>query len=126
MCRYKALGFTLIETLVALLVISIALAAALKTTHSAIDMASQMKNRSMANWVASNVIQSLDAAHIFPELGTSDGESRQGNHLFRWRQEVSITPNFSFRRVEVKIFAEDQPDYVLARQVSYVSRIEDK
>ena len=72
------------------------------------------------------VIQSLDAAHIFPELGTSDGESRQGNHLFRWRQEVSITPNFSFRRVEVKIFAEDQPDYVLARQVSYVSRIEDK
>lgn len=119
-------GFTLIETLIALLVISIALAAALKATQSGIDMAAEMKLRTTANWVASNVVQSLEAAHVFPELGAKEGSATQGQLKFLWRQEVSITPNFSFRRVEVKVFTEDNPDYVVAKQVSYVSRVDDK
>lgn len=121
----RSKGFTLIETLVALMVISIALAAALKATHSGIDMAAQTKLRTSANWVASNITQQLLATREFPELGAKEGDAKQGKIDLHWRQEVSISPNFSFRRVEVKVFSPDDPAYILAKQVSYVARVQD-
>lgn len=118
-------GFTLIETLVALAVIGIALAAALKATHSSIDMAGEMKTRTAAAWVASNIVNQMQAIREFPELGAKEGDAKQGMMDFHWRQEVSISPNFSFRRVEVKVFLPEDPEHILAKQVSYVARVQE-
>ncbi len=118
----KSKGFTLIETLVALAVVGIALAAAIKATNSSIDVASRLKYRTAAVWVASNVVNRILALHEFPELGAREGKEVQGDTEFTWRMEVSVTPNYSFRRVEVKVFMPDNNDYAVARQVSYVAK----
>ena len=115
-------GFTLIETLVALAIIAIALTAALRASIVNIDSTHTMKLRTQASWVAVNQINLLLAAQIFPPLGSSRGQFRQGSNDFIWRQEVTITPNYSFRRVEVKVALRHTPDHILARQVSYVAR----
>lgn len=115
-------GFTLIETLVALAVVGIALAAGIKATTSSIEIVTQMKSRTAAVWVASNVINGMLAAREFPDLGAREGKASQGALDFLWRAEVSVTPNYSFRRVEVKVFSVDDPSYALAQQVSYVAK----
>jgi general secretion pathway protein I len=115
-------GFTLIETLVALAVVGIALAAAIKATNSSIEVAARLKYRTAAIWVASNVVNRMLALHEFPDLGAREGKETQGVTEFTWRMEVSVTPNYSFRRVEVKVFLPDDNDYAVAKQVSYVAK----
>lgn len=115
-------GFTLLETLVALAIIGIAMAAAMRSTRFAIDTVAELRARTVAAWVAQNVSSELLAARVFPEVGTSGGRAVQGMQEFVWRQEVSLTPNYSFRRVEVQVFPAERPDHAVARQVSYVAR----
>ena len=115
-------GFTLIETLVALAVIGIAMAAAMRSSRFAVDTVDDLKTRTAAAWVAQNVGNQLLASRQFPEPGASSGKQRQGTQDFDWRQEVSGTPNYSFRRVEIKVFLPQDPDHAVAQQVSYVAR----
>ena len=115
-------GFTLIETLVALAIVAIALVAALRATSANIDAVQQLKLRTQAAWVAANQINQLLVEQAFPDLGAQRGQAHQGQLDFIWSQEVTITPNYSFRRVEIKVFLLDAPDHALARQVSYVVR----
>ncbi|KAF7598704.1 MAG: type II secretion system protein GspI [Candidatus Dactylopiibacterium carminicum] len=114
-------GFTLLETVIALAVISIALGAAIRAASFGADKAFELQQRTVAGWVASNVINQLLATRNFPEMGALDGTATQGEYQFIWRQETSATPNLSFRRVEVKVFAENGED-LYARQVSYIAR----
>lgn len=115
-------GFTLIETLVALAIIAIALAAALRAMTANIDAVTDMKTRTQAAWVASNVINQMVAQQVFPDMGAREGRVTQGHSEFIWRQEVTVTPNYSFRRVEVKVFLPGALEHAVARQVSYVAR----
>ncbi len=115
-------GFTLIETLVALAIVGISVAAAMRSTRFAIDTVGDLEARTAAAWVAQNVTNQLLASGIFPEPGTTGGKASQGKQEFYWRQEVSVTPNYSFRRVEIKVFLNNDQDHVISSQVSYVAR----
>lgn len=115
-------GFTLLETLVALAIIGVSMAAAMRSTHFSIDVVSDLKKRTAASWVAQNQLNQLRAARQFPEPGAASGKAAQGDQTFTWRQEVSVTPNYSFRRVEIKVFTLDDDTHFVARQVAYVAR----
>ncbi len=115
-------GFTLIETLVALAVLAIALTAGLRASAVTTDAVIELKTRSAAGWVANNVLQQILAFRQFPDLGAKEGQVTQGKQAFVWRQEVSITPNYSFRRVEVKVFLPADKQHAVAQQVAYVAR----
>jgi len=115
-------GFTLLETLVALAIVGIAMAAAIRSTHFAVDTVADLKARTAAGWVAQNLSNELRATRLFPEVGATSGRATQGLQDFLWRQEVSVTPNYSFRRVEIKVFLPERPEHAIARQVNYVAR----
>jgi general secretion pathway protein I len=115
-------GFTLLETLVALAVIGIAMAAAMRSTRFAIDTVADLKARTAAGWVAQNLAGELRATRAFPEMGATSGRAVQGRQEFLWRQEVGGTPNYSFRRVEIKVFLPEQPEHAVARRIVYVAR----
>ncbi|GAB2887266.1 hypothetical protein GCM10027046_14420 [Uliginosibacterium flavum] len=116
-------GFTLLEVVIALAIISLALGAAIRASGFGADKGYELQQRTLAGWVVSNVTNELMATRSFPEMGALDGKATQGKFAFVWRQETGPTPNLSFRRVEIKVFSADKPDDVLAHQVSYVARV---
>lgn len=118
----RSKGFTLLETLVALAIIGIAMAAAMRSTRLAIDTVRDLGVRTAATWVAQNVSNELLASRQFPEPGALSGKATQGAHEFDWQREVSGTPNYSFRRVEIKVHLRGDPEHVVASQVIYVAR----
>lgn len=124
-CFSTLKGFTLLETLVALAIIGVSMAAAMRSTHFSIDVVSDLKKRTAASWVAQNQLNQLRASRQFPEPGAASGQARQGDQEFNWRQEVSVTPNYSFRRVEIKVFSLDDAEHFVAQQVGYVARNQD-
>ena len=73
------------------------------TTLSTADL----RERTLADWVAQNRLAETRASERFPALGLTRGRSRQAGEDFVWQEEVSTTPNPLFRRVDVTVFDAD-------------------
>jgi general secretion pathway protein I len=108
-------GFTLIEVLVALAVLGIAMAAAVRATVSVTDGSLALRRHLAGGWVAQNRINEYIASGTFPDLGAHDTEAREAGLDFALHETVSETPDPSFRRVEVRAspIGQDHADAVI-------------
>ena len=113
-------GFTLLETLVALAILAIALAAVMRATGGGISHAEAMRKRVLADWVAQNRLVQHIASGEFLPLGIQNGEETQAGVRLIWKEEVGATPNPAFRRIEVSVSEPDNPDYALRRLVGFL------
>ena len=107
-------GFTLLEMLVALTVLAIALLAALRASSAAVQNTAEIRNRLLAGWVAQNRLAEHLARRDWLPIGVVRGDDSQGGVRFGWEEKIVGTPNFQFRRIEIHVFAEQQPDHALA------------
>jgi general secretion pathway protein I len=112
-------GFTLLEVLVALAIVGIALAAAVRASGVSVDSSAQVRERLLASWVAQNRLAELSARRMFPDLGTHSGIAMQAGQNFSWEETVGTTPNADFRRVEIRVRAGG--DHVAATIVGYLA-----
>lgn len=119
----KARGFTLIEVLIALAILAIALAAAVRASSIAIDGANATKLRTLATWVAQNRLAETTAmtGSSLPGISETSGRTTMANIEFEWRQKISSTPNEGFRKVEVAVSRPGE-SYAFANLSGYVSR----
>ena len=115
-------GFTLVEVLVALAIISIALLAALRVAGGGTNSVGELRGRLLAGWVAQNLLAEQRARGDWPSLGILSGIQRQGGIDFTWREEVITTPNAAFRRVNVRVFAAPDEARALADLSGFVVR----
>jgi len=118
-CGRRA-GFTLVEVLVALAIVSIALLAALRAAGQGTNNAGELRAHMLAGWMAENLIAEHHARGDWLPLGIRDGAGHQGGAEFAWREEVVATPNAAFRRVEVRVFAAADESRSLARLTGFV------
>jgi general secretion pathway protein I len=118
--RLRFAGFTLIEVLVALAIVSIALLAALRAAGQGTSGASDLRSRLLAGWVAENLLAEHRARADWLPLGIQRGTGRQGGLDFTWREEVTALPNPAFRRVDVFVYAVPDESRALARLSGFV------
>ncbi len=117
-----ARGFTLIEVLVALAVLAIALAAVLRAMGQSIDLTAQLRDRTLALWVAQERAVQHQLKRDWPAVDTTEGTMEMGDREWRWRERVSAvgdTPDL--RRIDIEILAPRSPD-VLARLATAVQQ----
>ncbi len=100
-------GFSLLEVLIALVVVSLALLALTRTAGGQVASFDALRERTLASWVAANVLAETRIATPFPAPGTRDGRVRLGNRDWRWQLEVRATDDADMRRLEVQVFAGD-------------------
>lgn len=120
--RASVRGFTLLEVLVALTIVAIALAALLRATGLAAVNSETLRLRMLAGWEAENQLALLRARRSWPDLGISEGRSTQDGRVLLWRREVTATPNPRFRKVVLRVYGADAPDYRLAELPGFVLR----
>ncbi len=101
-------GFTLVEVLIALVILSIALAATMRATAMATTSADEVKMKTYATWVAQNRIAELTARRVFPAAGEERGQAPMAGINFQWQQTTSETPNKDFRKVDVTVSLPDE------------------
>ncbi len=118
-------GFTLVEVLVATAIISIALLASLRVAGGSTNSVDTLRARLIAGWVAENLLAEQRARNVWLPLGIQRGKVSQGGLNFYWREEVIVTPNPSFRRVNVDVFQAYDETYALAHMVDFVMRPQD-
>lgn len=107
------LGFTLLETLVALAILAIAMAAVLRAASAETQHTEALRMRVLADWVAQNRLALHAARGDWLAVGTQEGEDTQAGVRLLWREEISSTPNPAFRRMEVSVYSPEDAGHVL-------------
>ena len=113
-------GFTLVEVLVALAIVSIALMAALRASGQATNASGELRLRLFAGWVAENRLAEHRARQDWLPPGIARGTQSQGGIEFTWREEVIPTPNSSFRRVDIFVSTPVEETRALAHLTGFV------
>lgn len=117
-------GFTLIEILVALAILSVALAATIRAASVSADGVLEVRERLLGTWVAQNRLAEYAARPLWPDIGVREGVIEQARASFNWRETVSSTPNPRFRRVEVQVFPARTPGRAAATLIGFAVRSE--
>ena len=118
-------GFTLLETLVALAILAILaieLAAIMRATGAGTNHAEAMRMRVLADWVAQNRLAQHAARGDFLPPGIQNGEEIQAGIRLLWKEDIGVTPNPAFRRIEVSVYAPDDPEYALLRLTGFMTQ----
>jgi len=112
-------GFTLLEVLVALVVVAVALGAGVRALGQSADVAGALAERTLARWVAEDHLALLRAQALIPPVGTREGDVTQGGRTWHWT-EVSSDPSDSpFRRIELHVRAGEAAGADLAQLVAF-------
>lgn len=101
--RRTALGFTLIEVLVALSIVAIALMAGLRSTEALSRNASRQSTQWLAQICAENEFARLRLSRQMPSVGVSTVSCPQANLDLSVSLNVQATPNPNFRRIDARV-----------------------
>lgn len=115
-------GFTLLEVLVALVIVGTALGASLRAVGSLTQNSGDLRASMMATWSAENRLAQVRLAHEWPPIGRRSFDCPQAELRLVCREDVLATPNPFFRRVEVSVFDADMPERRLIRLAQVVSQ----
>lgn len=95
-------GFTLIEVLVALSIVSIALMGLVKSQSQSIQSLSYFKQKTLSNLVASNL--AVEKRIVKPTLGFDQGTKKLGKQTWHWKTQTRPTPNTKIIQVSLSVF----------------------
>jgi general secretion pathway protein I len=111
MKRYfnKRKGFTLVEVLVALLIVAVTLGAGLRALNQATDLSGSLDKRMIARWIAEDHIALMRAQRIQVNEGRNEGRITQAGMQWVWTESIEKQPRSPFQKITVTV-REDQAD----------------
>lgn len=103
-------GFTLLEIMVALAVLALAMGALVKTSSDYTSNQTYLRDRTMTNWVARNVLAQHQLENQWPRVGERKGTLEMGWQEWEWLAKISQTEEEKLRRIDVEVHATDSED----------------
>jgi general secretion pathway protein I len=108
--RCRVAGFTLLEVMIALAVLALSMGAAIKAASDYTNNQSYLRDRTIAMWVARNVLVRFQVENEWPKVGEKKGTEEMGKREWRWLGVISQTEEEELRRLDVKVFALESED----------------
>jgi general secretion pathway protein I len=103
-------GFTLLEILVALAVLALTMGAVIKAVGGYTSNQAYLRDRTVATWVARNVLIEQQVKDAWPSVGELKGTTEMGGREWRWLATVTQTDEQELRRLDVEIRPGDDED----------------
>jgi type II secretion system protein I len=100
--RRRTRGFTLLEVLIALVIVVLAASALMGTVTSSASNISYLRDKTLAEWVALNHLTEVRISQQMPDKGKRTGYSEMGGMRWQWEQEVTELPIKGMFRIDVR------------------------
>ena len=120
--RVRQSGFTLLEVLVALVIVALGLMAAFGQVNQTLTVSSRLRDKSLAHWVAVNEMTRLRLLAEFPAIGSRSDEVEMARTNWRFTINVVKTPLDALRRVDISVAFADRPDSVVTTLTGFIGR----
>ena len=118
----KRCGFTLLEVMIALLVITLGMGAVVNTTSETGWKSALLRQKTIATWVAQNQMTRYRANRIWGDAHSQSGKVEMANVDWVWKMKISATDDPSLRRLDVEVFIEGE-DALKASLTGFIARL---
>ena len=118
----RARGFTLLEVLVALVIVGTALGAGLRAVGRLTANSDGLRAAMMATWSAENRLVQIRLGREWPEVGKRNFPCPQGELNLICEEQVLTSPNPQLRRIEVSVYDAERPTRRIVKLVQLVLR----
>ena len=118
----KLKAFTLLEVMVALVVIAVTMGAIITSAGSSAAVASRLKEKTVASWVAQNQIALYRAKKIWTaNTSTRTGKVKMLDIEWNWTMKVDKTENDRIHRIDVNVYLVE--DDIIASATSFIAKL---
>jgi general secretion pathway protein I len=100
-------GFTLLEVLAALVIISLGMLGVIEAISQTASNSIRMRDRTLAHWVAMNRLTEIRLQTRPPKIDKTSDEVEMAGRKWRWTMEVTETPVQSLRRIDIRVAEAD-------------------
>jgi general secretion pathway protein I len=93
--RRTALGFTLIEVVVALLVVSLGMLGVIQAVGQTASNSGYLRDKTLAHWVGMNRLTEVRLQKSAPAIDKSSDEVEMGGRRWKWTMDITVRPEDS-------------------------------
>lgn len=99
-------GFSLIEIIMAVVVLAIGLTALLPTLSSTTSATADARSKIIAHWVAMNKLTEIQVERKWPSISKKSGKTEMGDDGTEWEWEYQVTksPDDDMRRIDIEVY----------------------
>lgn len=108
--RLQGSGFTLVEVLAALVIVSLGMLGVIEAVSQSASNATYLREKTLAHWIAMNRLAEVRLAQRPPNVDESEGEVEFAGGDWRWTMRVTQTAVQSMRRIDIAVRREGMPE----------------
>ncbi|HEY3859043.1 MAG TPA: type II secretion system minor pseudopilin GspI [Gammaproteobacteria bacterium] len=118
--RTRNLGFTLLEVLVAIVVIATGLLAVSSAAGNSSRRAVLLRDDTFAQWVGLNELTMLRVAQSWPSDDSLNGDADMAGEKWHWKATMTKTADPGLLRVDIDVTEPDKPDAVVVTVTGFM------
>jgi general secretion pathway protein I len=108
--RARNRAFTLIEVMVALLVVAIGMLGAITAVSQAAGNSGYLRDKTLAHWIAMNKLTEVRLQKNAPSIDKTSDEVEMGGRKWKWTMNVTQTQVETMRRIDIAVRPEEAPE----------------
>ena len=113
-------GFTLIEVLAALVIVSLGMLGVIQAVSQTASNSVYLRDKTLAHWIAMNRLTEVRLAQTAPSVDKTSDELDYAGRRWRWTMDVQDTGITSMRRIDVRVSLADAGDWVAPLSVAWI------
>jgi general secretion pathway protein I len=113
-------GFTLLEVLVAIVVVATGLLAVSSAAGNSSRRAVQLRDDTFAQWVGLNELTMLRVAQSWPNDDSLNGDADMAGEKWHWMAKLTKTSDPGLLRVDIDVTVPDKPDAVVTTVTGFM------
>ncbi|MBB1485855.1 type II secretion system minor pseudopilin GspI [Oceanospirillum sediminis] len=118
--KRRIAGFTLLEVMIALAILSVASAGLVSATGGYLRQTQKIEDKVLAAWVADNWLNELRLTERAPDVGMLKAEASMADRQWDLQADVIQTNSPLLYRLEIEVRRQEDPEAVLIHLTAFL------
>jgi general secretion pathway protein I len=118
--RSRSGGFTLLEVLVAMAILSLGMIAVFSGMNQSLNVTTRLRDKTLATWIATDRITELQISGEYPDAGNRRDQIEMAHSEWVYDLKISNIPQIEMRRIDITVSFADTPDDILATVIGFI------